>query len=69
METFYCNKTVPGIIWALEIFLVNVIKFIAFHMNPRLTKITLSCQVFFIDIYKANFAEVNYTIHIYKNAH
>ena len=54
---------------SFEIFVVTVIKFVAFHMNLRLTKITLSCKVFFIDIYMANFGEVNCIINIYKNAH
>ena len=60
------RKTVPEIIWALEIFVVNVIKFITFHMNPRLTNITLSCII--IDVYLINFSGVNYIINIYKNA-
>ena len=54
---------------SLEIFVVNVIKFITLPMNPRLTNTTLSCKVFFIDVYMANFAGVNYIINIYKNEH
>ena len=40
------RKTVPGIIWALELFEVNVIKFITFHMSPWVTNFILSCNVF-----------------------
>ena len=38
-------------------------------MNPRLANIMLSCRVFIIDVYMANFAGVNYVIKIYRNAH
>ena len=59
------RETGPWIIWALEIFVVNVIKFITFHMNPRLTNIIFSCMVFIIGVYTANFAGVNYIVNFY----
>ena len=59
------RETVPWIIWALEIFVVYVIKIITFHLNPRLAMITLSCRVFIIDVNMANFAEVNCINNIY----
>ena len=69
-ETFTATRnTVSGIIWALEISLVNVIMSITFHMNPRLTNITLNCRVFIIDVNMAIFAGVNYIINICKNAY
>ena len=43
-------------------FVVNVIKFITFHMNPRLTNISFSCKVLIIHVYMANFAGVNFII-------
>ena len=58
------RKTVPGLIWVVEIFVVNVIKFITLYMNPWLTNITLSCRIFIINIYMANFAVVDYIINI-----
>ena len=69
-ETFTATRnTVPEIIWALEISLVNVIMSITFHMHPRLTNITLNCRVFIIDVNMAIFAGVNYIINICKNAY
>ena len=53
----------------METLVVNVIKFITFHMNSRVENITMSCRVFVIDIYMAKFAGINYTINIYRNAH
>ena len=38
------RKKVPGLLWALEIFIVNVIKFITLYMNQWLTNIILSCK-------------------------
>ena len=69
-ETFTATRnTVPGIIWALDMFLVNLIMSITFHMNPRLTNTTLNCRVYIIDVNMAIFAGVNYIINIYKNAY
>ena len=66
----YCNKrdsTMDHL--SLGDVCINVIKFITFSMNPRLTSITLSCRVFIIDFYIANFSGVSYIINIYRNAH
>ena len=63
------RTTVPGIIQALETFLVNVVKFIRLHMSPWLTNITLNCRICIIDVYLANFSGVHYIFNIYENTH
>ena len=69
-EKFYCNKkgSSRGHL-ALEISVVNVIKFITLCMNLWLKNITLSCRVFIINVYMENFAGVDYVISIYRNTH
>ena len=68
-EKFYCNKfyckTVPGLVWTLEIFVVNVITLITLYMNPWPINITLGCRIFVTDFYMANFAGVDYIINIF----
>ena len=48
----------------MKIFVVNVIKFITLHMNPYLTNIKFSCNVFITDVSMASFAEANHIINI-----
>ena len=63
------RKNNTGLIWALEIFLVNVIKLITFYMNLWLTSITLSCRTFIINVYVANFAGADNIISIFRDTH
>ena len=48
----------------IEIFLVDVIRFITLYRNPWLTNITLSSSIFIINIYMANFARVDCIINM-----
>ena len=69
-EKCYCNKRDSTMDYlSLGDICINVIKFITFSVNARLTSITLSCRVFIIDVYMANFSGVKYIINIYRNAH
>ena len=53
----------------LVIFVGNVIKFITLYINPWLTNITLSCRIFIINVYMADFTRVDYIINICKDTH
>lgn len=63
------RKALPGIIRVLEIFVVNMMKFIALFMILWLSHITLSCWVFITDVYISDFTRVNYTINIFRNTY
>ena len=63
------RKNNTGLIWALEIFLVNVINLITFYMNLWLTSIKLSCRTFLINVYVANFAGADNIISIFRDTH
>ena len=55
--------------WALEMFVANVIKFITLYMNPWLTNITLSYRIFIVNVHMTNFAGADYIIGIFRDTH
>ena len=56
------------LIISLKVLIINVIQFIRFNMNPKLTDVTLSCTVFIINANITDFAGENY-IRIGRNTH
>ena len=44
------SDAVPRIIRSLKVLIINVVQFIAFNVNPKLTGVTLNCTVFVINV-------------------
>ena len=56
------------LIISLKVLIINVVQFIRFNMNPKLTDVTLSCTVFIINVNITDLAGENY-IRIGRNTH
>ena len=52
----------------MKVLIINVIEFITFNMNSKLTDVTLNCAVFVINAIITNFAGENY-VRIGRNTH
>ena len=52
----------------MKVLIINVIQFITFNVNPKLTDVTLNCIVFVINVNITDFAGENY-IRIERNTH
>ena len=50
----------PRIIRSLKVLITNVVQFITFNVNTKLTDVTLNCSVFVINANITDFAEKNY---------
>ena len=60
--------TVPKIIIFSRVLITNVVHFISFYINLKLTNVTLNCTIFFINVNITDSTEENY-IEIAKNTH